>query len=63
MELVIMGINIIKLISSPTQAINQEFDEIEIKVPKIIIKKNNSFWKIFKNSYMRYELISLNLAY
>lgn len=47
--MIIIGINIIKLISKPTQAINHELDEIVIKVPKIIIKKNKIFWKIINN--------------
>lgn len=40
--LFIKGINDNKLISKPIQALSQEVEEMEIKEPKINIKKNNN---------------------
>lgn len=43
---IIKGIKDNKLISRPTQALNQELAEIEINVLKIIVKKKKSFDKL-----------------
>lgn len=45
----IRGINLNKLISSPIQHPNQEFDEIEIKVLKIKINIKNILFELIIN--------------
>lgn len=48
LELEIRGINLIKLISNPIQAPNQELDEIEIMVLIIRINKKNILFEFKK---------------
>jgi len=47
-SLKIIGINLIKLISSPIHLVNQELDDTAVIVPNII-KAIKIIWKFFKN--------------
>ena len=55
-EFDIIGINDNKLISNPIHALNQEFDETVINIPRSSVIKNNIFVELF---IIRIERITL----